>query len=349
MTKLHELLGKAPLKGAHVGIEIEAEGSGMKEVRLEQWNSTDDGSLRGEYPHERHEFVSLPLPWQDVPKALDALVDSQKEAKFDFSFRTSSHVHVNCTDMTVEAVAAFAYTYFLLERDLMRYCGEHRNNNRFCLRMVDSDLLGEVLQSLIQARFREMRMFINEDMRYGACNMASLSKYGTLEFRGMRGTLDKEVLLNWIGALISIREYAILKGNAWEVYSEAVKDSENFHKNVLGDYTKVFIEPDAKFNLAEALSLTVEIPFTAREMLAREEPRPKKVEKAIVAKRQNPWEVIAAHANDANHFQMLLEQQEREFNVRMEAARMEAAVPAPPVPNQIFVDGDVNPDNGLEF
>lgn len=267
MTKLNDLLAKPLIKGPVVGIEIEAEGEGMKIINTELWNSCDDGSLRGEYPSQRHEFVSTPLAADVVEKALDLLIESQKGAVFDFSFRTSAHVHVNCLDMEVNAVGAFAYTYFLLERDLMAYCGEHRNNNRFCLRMVDSDELAEVLRTLIEVKFREMRIFINDDMRYGACNMASLSKYGTLEFRGMRGTLDKEVLLNWIGALLKIRAYAIEKGNAWEVYNEAVKDSEHFHNSVLGNLTDVFIHPNSRHNLAEALSLCVEIPFTARQVL----------------------------------------------------------------------------------
>jgi len=270
MTKLHALVGKNNLQGKVVGIEIEAEGNGMKAVVLDDWRSEDDGSLRGEFPSSRHEFVSSPLKAADVSQALDKLIDSQKGAEIDFSFRTSSHVHVNCLDMDVQAIGAFVYTYFLLEKDLMRYCGEHRNNNRFCLRMVDSDELTEILKCLIQLGFRDMRVFVNEELRYGACNMASLSKYGTLEFRGMRGTMDKKVLLNWIGALLKIRQYAIEKGNAWNVYTEAVNDHDAFHKKVLGDLTDVFIQPDAAFHLAEALSLTIEVPFEAKEYASRQ-------------------------------------------------------------------------------
>lgn len=265
MTKLHALLNKDSFEGEYVGIEIEAEGFGMKIVNIPTWRSEDDGSLRGEFPSTRHEFVSRPLAKKNVSEALDNLIASQKDAEFDFSFRTSSHVHVNCLDMDVQAVGAFIYTYFLLEKDLMRYCGEHRNNNRFCLRMVDSDELTDILKTLIRNGFQDMQRIINNDLRYGACNMAALMKYGTLEFRGMRGTLDKEVLLNWVEALLQIRQYAIENQNAWNVYTQAVKYPESFHKSVLKNLTNVFIEPDAKFHLEEALSLTIEIPFEAKE------------------------------------------------------------------------------------
>ena len=96
--------------------------------------------------------------------------------------------------------------------------------------------------------------------------MASLAKYGTLEFRGMRGTLCKDVLMNWVGALNRIREYAIEEGSAWDVYTEAVNDPDGFAKTVLKEFTNVFIDPGSRFNIAEALSLTVEIPFSAKNI-----------------------------------------------------------------------------------
>lgn len=282
MTKLFEISGKPLVEGAKFGIEIEAEGEGMRKIATQYWNSEDDGSLRGVFPQQRHEFVSTVIPFKEVEEALDQLIASQKQAQFDFSFRTSSHVHVNCTDMEIEAVAAFIYTYFLVEKDLMKYCGEHRNNNRFCLRMVDSDALVDITKTLIEMQFQDIRRYVGEDMRYGACNMAALGKYGTLEFRGMRGTLDKEVLLNWVGVLNNIREYAIQTGNTWNVYNDAVKDAKNFHKKVFGKFKNVFVTDETEWNLTEALSLTVDLPFTAKAIIAQ----PKKVEEKGAARKK---------------------------------------------------------------
>ena len=309
MTKLHELLGKDLVEGAKFGIEIEAEGEGMRKIATQYWNSEDDGSLRGAFPQQRHEFVSTVLPFNEVEAALNQLIESQKGAAFDFSFRTSSHVHVNCLDMEQEAVAAFIYTYFLVEKDLMKYCGEHRNNNRFCLRMVDSDVLVDMAKTLIQMSFRDMRHYVGEDMRYGACNMAALSKYGTLEFRGMRGTLEKEVLLNWVGVLNNLREFAIKEGNAWNVYNIAVQDPKGFHKRVFGQFYNVFFTQDTEWNLTEALSLAIEIPFAAKEMAAKPAPankNQKRINEYVAAYRK------AAAVGDSNLMNLYGDQAARE-------------------------------------
>ena len=107
MKKLHELLGCKITKDPHVGIEIEAEGGNIQCVDTAYWRSEDDQSLRGRFPDERHEFVSRVLKAHAISNALDELIDKQKGAKFDFSFRTSTHVHVNCTDMELSVSKMF--------------------------------------------------------------------------------------------------------------------------------------------------------------------------------------------------------------------------------------------------
>ena len=176
MKKLYALLGAKELPGAHVGIEIEAEGEGMVSVASPNWRSEDDQSLRGRFPDQRHEFVSSVLPKDKIEGAIDELIQLQKDARFNFSFRTSTHVHVNCTDMTPDEIATFVYIYYLMERDMMRYCGPARNNNRFCLRMVDSEFQLDILDGLMENGFRDIRVFVDEGMRYAACNLAALVK-----------------------------------------------------------------------------------------------------------------------------------------------------------------------------
>lgn len=271
MKKLHELLGCKITKGPHVGIEIEAEGGNIQCVDTAYWRSEDDQSLRGRFPDERHEFVSRVLKAHAISNALDELIDKQKDARFDFSFRTSTHVHVNCTDMELSAVSAFVYLYYLLERDLMKYCGPSRNNNRFCLRMVDSEAQVDILKGIIDNGFRDIRLFVDEGMRYAACNLAALLKYGTIEFRGMRGTMYKQVLMNWTGQLLHLREQAIKYGSAFAVYEHAIRDSEGFLKENYGEFFDVFHNEDSQRNLTEALSLTIQIPFSERDYRIRKE------------------------------------------------------------------------------
>lgn len=279
MKKLYALLGVKELQGAHVGIEIEAEGEGMTLVASPNWKSEDDQSLRGRFPDQRHEFVSSVLPKDKIEGAIDELINLQKDARFNFSFRTSTHVHVNCTDMTPDEITTFVYIYYLMERDMMRYCGPARNNNRFCLRMVDSEFQLDILDGLMENGFRDIRVFVDEGMRYAACNLAALVKYGTLEFRGMRGSLDKDVLMNWINQLLHLRDLAIKFGNPFSVYEAALNDSAKFVVDYYGDRADVFANNDSVRNLEEALSLTINIPFSYKRIVAHRVEPPNPIKK----------------------------------------------------------------------
>lgn len=285
MKKLHEALGKSLIAGDKVGIEIEAEGDNIKFTNLVNWKSEDDGSLRGVFPNSRHEFVSGVLDIKDVEKEIENLAKEQKDAKFDFSFRTSTHVHINVLDMPVVNLVNFIYLYYLLEKDLLKYCGPSRENNRFCLRVVDSEFQVEILKLIIQNDFREIRYIISDELRYAACNMASLLKYGTLEFRGMRGTIDKAVLCNWINMLIRLKNLALGYPAPLSIYQQALENPNKFLDMVYGEYAGVFRNEGSYTNLTEALSLTVEIPFVSKEWMDRyqDHPKPARAAKSVYA------------------------------------------------------------------
>lgn len=300
MKKLNEILGKKILEGNFVGIEIEAEGENISVTKSKYWKSEDDGSLRGEFPNQRHEFVSDVLELGVVEKALDDLANEQKNAKFDFSFRTSTHVHVNVLDMPVDKIVSFVYLYFLFEKDLLKYCGPYRENNRFCLRLVDSEFQLDVLKGAIENSFRDLRFLISEEMRYAACNMAALLKYGTLEFRGMRGAIDKKEILPWVNILVRFKNLAMEYESTYQIYQEALKDPNKFIRKIYGEYHNVFAGDFSYGNLTEALSLTIEIPFTTQVWLNHEKARAA-IEPAIKPNRQRvrpvpERQVLAARA-----------------------------------------------------
>jgi len=183
--------------------------------------------------------------------------------------------------MTPDEISTFVYIYYLMERDMMRYCGPARNNNRFCLRMVDSEFQLDILDGLMENGFRDIRVFVDEGMRYAACNLAALVKYGTLEFRGMRGSLDKDVLMNWINQLLHLRDLAIKFGNPFSVYEAALNDSAKFVVDCYGDRADVFANNDSVRNLEEALSLTINIPFSYKRIVAHRVEPPNPIKKRL--------------------------------------------------------------------
>ena len=218
MKKLHEAMG-VPLKKGLLGVEIECEGANLQIPSEQFWNTEADGSLRGRFPSESAEYVLKgPQSVEFTKKALIHLNEIQKDAQLKFSFRTSVHVHCNMQDATEDQILNTMYTYFLIENTLLRYCGDVRIGNRFCLRLGDAEELLVYIKHFIIHGFDGLRQIDENRVRYAALNMASLRKYGSLEFRGMRGTMDPEVLFPWIDAIANLKKYAMSKKDIVEIH-----------------------------------------------------------------------------------------------------------------------------------
>jgi hypothetical protein len=266
MKKVREYLNKKSLKG-DVGIEIECEGKGFVQVDTEVWRSEDDGSLRGRYPDSRVEYVlNKPIPITTVRAAVLELNELIKDAKPNFSFRTSVHVHVNVLELTEEQLFSFIYTYLLLEEPLFYYCGNTRKCNRFCLRLQDTDSLAQYLYEIFSKGIEKAFLYNENHVRYGAINIAALKKYGSLEFRGMRGTLDVETLDIWTNALISIRNSACNHKNCLTIHDEFVKKGpEGFLDYVLGNLSENFKYKSLVKDMQRSYSLSIDLPYTFKK------------------------------------------------------------------------------------
>ena len=265
MKKLFEILGQQPLLDRDVGIEIECEGDNLVEVNNAFWKTVDDGSLRGGYPNQRAEFVlKKPIPIKNVNAALTQLVKAQENAKLNFSFRTSVHVHVNIQGLTEPQLINMIYTYMLLEEAMMNYCGRDRKGNRFCLRLADAEGILDAITYLITHGIKEFMYNYHEDqVRYSGLNLAAITKYGSLEFRGMRGNLDLNVLNTWCNALVNIRNYAMNVEKPRDIYDDFIEGTPTeFLHRVLKDYAAPFISPKIDKEMQKSFSLSIDIPHT---------------------------------------------------------------------------------------
>jgi len=264
MTKLFELLG-CKLTTGTFGVEIECEGNNLVPVETDGWRTEDDGSLRGVFPNSRCEWVfKKPLPLAKAITAIATLAREQRKgnAKLDFSLRTSVHVHVNVQDLTEEQYFNFIYTYLLLEPVLLRYCGDVRRANRFCLSINDGEGLMDYISHLFQQGVKQIGAIFENDVRYAAINIAATKKYGSLEFRGMRGTLDVDILSTWIMALNAIREYAMENENVHSIHDKFVRNSPTeFMRSVLGDVSADFEYAGMEGDIRNNFSITLELVY----------------------------------------------------------------------------------------
>lgn len=261
MKKLYEIFGQQPVKG-DVGIEIEVEGKRLTDDVDPRWNAIVDGSLRGE---NREYVLHKPIPANTAKDALQCLKDSLDAAKskLDFSFRTSVHIHINVQQLTYPQYLNFIYTYFLLEEPLMTFCGKERKGNRFCLRLQDAEGMLETYNNMFTGRERALFEVPANQVRYSAMNIEATPKFGSLEFRGMRGNLDVDLISTWIDCLIRIREFAKSVDNPTQVYDlYAENEAQGFMEKVIGDLTPRFYYPRMVKDVQRSFSLSLELPFT---------------------------------------------------------------------------------------
>lgn len=272
MEKLCVLLGNKEPKPGAVGIEIETEGENIRPIDSKFWRSEDDGSLRGMYPESRAEFVlKKPIEFADAEKAMDELIAHQAKSKFNFSFRTSVHIHLNAQGMTFPQLLNMVYTYLLLEQLLLNFCGESRKANRFCLRLQDAEGILDIINDLFENGVGRLVRIPADAVRYASINLEAFRKYGSVEFRGMRGTMDKGVILQWIDILKSIQDYSIKKASPKSVHDEFRElGAEKFLTKVVGkENAKTLSTDNFVGQINESYSLSLDLPYAYKEVVEK--------------------------------------------------------------------------------
>jgi hypothetical protein len=189
-----------------LGLELECEFP-RRPVSLtpeleEHWAAKPDGSLRG----VGIEFVAR-QPFkndENLRKKIEGLCEYIKRNNVvENSPRTSFHVHCNVKEMTPLQVYNCIVGYWLLEPMLMEYCGPDRRGSLFCLQLQHAE---SVVQDLQDSTHDGFNVFHNDAHKYGAINLAAITRYGSLEFRGMRGSTDPDVLFSWSFMLQKLME-----------------------------------------------------------------------------------------------------------------------------------------------
>lgn len=222
-----------------VGVEIEIEGRRLP-IPERYWRVDRDGSLRGE---EALEYVlARPSSIDDVEKALAHLREAFNHAnsRIDETVRAGVHIHINCQQLTLKELYNFFVLYLALENVLIKYCGEYREGNLFCLRCQDAEfLLYELVAAAKDRGF--MRHFHSDDLRYASMNVKALGDYGSLEFRAMRSTKDFDAILDWAKILLNLRQVAVKFDNPVQIIQEVSRiGCMAFLDKCLGPHAKFF-------------------------------------------------------------------------------------------------------------
>lgn len=206
--------------GPEIGIEVEVEGKDLiRENPQYHWKVAHDGSLRVLEPDEQAiEYVfRKPLDRPTTKKALEYLEKKLADATIFESDRTSVHVHINASDLTVLDVYKWLTLYFIFEPTLQKYCGNARMGNHFALSSLDAE---SVITNMTDLLLQGNPPSTNNDLRYAACNYTALGKFGTLEFRAHEGTISAERIWQWVSILLAIKDKALTYGTPKDIVDD---------------------------------------------------------------------------------------------------------------------------------
>lgn len=194
-------------KTGDLGLELEVEADGyVPTINTTYWQTKQDNSLRGG-PDKACEYVSNgALTLADSKAAIRWLCNKLSEKEYNIkkdSPRTSYHVHCNMLYHTPVQLWTASTAYWLTENLLSELCAEHRRGNHFCYRIRDAEgTLSHCIRDLRQPiPFTKVD---TNDIRYSGQNLAAIAKFGTLEYRLMEGTIEREKLDTWTTELYNL-------------------------------------------------------------------------------------------------------------------------------------------------
>ena len=187
-----------------IGVEVEIENM-RGAPSIPGWNLTHDGSLR----NGGVEYVfSSPIGGSSACTRLSKLEESLNEIPTKtFGPRTSVHIHVDVRDLTWEQACKMIVLYAMVEPYLFSICGQERDENIYSLSLYRGQDQVSRLNDLIQQG--PAALSGNQWAKYSSINLLAIPTFGSLEFRGHKGTCSKDVLVNWINHLLSLKMYVL--------------------------------------------------------------------------------------------------------------------------------------------
>lgn len=251
-----------------VGIEIEVEGFNLPKISNQVWRYTSDNSLKGGL--EGIEYVmKAPISLSSLKEELVSFKEYFKNSSVDNSIYAGIHAHVNVQDITPKQLINYLVCFLIVEDLLVKWCGNTRVGNHFCLRSSDAEYFVYFLRKCIQEdSFDEVFEGSSTGgnfIRYSAANLKSLGKYGSIEFRCLNSTIEPDRIYQWSHTLISILNFAKQFSNPTEVisYFNSVGNGV-FIKECLGEFHSTFLTGDWDSSLEDNIERAMDVAYSKK-------------------------------------------------------------------------------------
>lgn len=173
------------------------------------WKTVGDGSLRGELATEA---VSQILYGTDALAALDNYEVVSAAHKEHFTFRCSTHIHLNMLDLPIQKFPVLALVTLGADNFLYAAGNRARHSNYNCrplsLLAASVEALAISMYHLAQGAPLIALHHLPEHLRYQGTNWTALGKHGTLEFRHFPGERSAARIVQWLNLVFGMYTYA---------------------------------------------------------------------------------------------------------------------------------------------
>lgn len=210
---VRDLYQRKATKG-EIGIELETIGKNLPEVFNDTplWGIHNDDSVKPREGEMAKEYVlNQPISRGKVSEALQALQKEWTTSKSEIAegrISNSVHIHINAQTLTIQQVYTWLALYYLFEELLVRWAGNDRVANLFCLRARDAEAVIQLLKDSAR-KDNFISGWNSTNYRYAAANICALPKFGSLEFRALRGTGKIDVINAWVEMLLAIKDKSL--------------------------------------------------------------------------------------------------------------------------------------------
>ena len=187
------------------GIELELESvnnlAAVVDRGITGWTTHRDESLR-----DGVEFVTRnPVGGLQLQRAIVNYFNTGIESVS--TERSSTHIHINMTDATVDDLRSMAMIMYVLEGPLFTVVGEARKWGGYAMPLSEmpASRLGNILCNNTHQLASHISPGRNQDRYYGF-NVASLRRHGTAEFRYFPGDPTREELESWLDLVVAVKK-----------------------------------------------------------------------------------------------------------------------------------------------
>lgn len=189
-----------------VGLELEVEAHNRVPLVVpDPWEVKEDGSLR----HTAREYVSRGVQKLDTNfltsliKLCELINDKENRIILD-SPRTSVHVHINAGKFPFLTTVTAALAWWLYEDYIIQLCcnSRTRKGNHFCLPLSQASGMLDSLRYVFENG--NTTALNNDNLKYGAQNLWSLTRIGSVEYRCLEGRYDPKYIYQYANMLYQL-------------------------------------------------------------------------------------------------------------------------------------------------